>query len=572
MTKPLSADSAPAAARPLEVDVLVAGAGPCGLMLANELGLRGVRCLVVDPKPSTAFNPQANATQARTMEHFRRIGIAREVRAQGLPGDHPTDIAYFTRFGGYELARLRLPTANQAGEKIKALSGSWSAAELPHRISQKYVELVLRRHAERHAGNEVRFGWRLREFESAPDAVDALVEKADGSGATRVRARFLVGADGARSFVRSRLGIEYGGGTGDQRSFMGGKMFAVYLRAPAFYQALPHDVAWMYVSFNCERRVFMASVDGKGEFAFHAAAHPDENPEQWTHEDARRIVREASGMDIPIEILSTGVWIAGHSLVAQKYAQGRVFIAGDAAHLFTPTGGLGYNTAVGDAVNLGWKLASVVKGLSAPSLLDSYEIERHAIGVRNTSYARFFADSVGLLEAQPQLEAADEAGERLRADASRLLNEHVRREFNIPGVTFGERYDNSPLVFSDSLRVPPDSANEYVPSTNPGGRLPHVWLGPDESLYDRLNFEWTVLAGSPEARRPAAQLAQEGRSAGLDVGLVVLEQPCEVYTPDDVLLVRPDQVIAWRGSSGVAHDGAAIWSAVARSSFRSIKP
>ena len=176
---------------------------------------------------------------------------------------------------------------------------------------------------------------------------------------------------------RQHLGIGYGGATGFKREFMGGKMFAIYLRAPSFYQRFPHQIAWMYVSVNHERRVFMASVDGRGEFAFHAAVHPHETPENWTHEDARRIVAEASGMpDLDLEILSTGIWVAGHSLVAERYRQGRVFIAGDAAHLFTPTGGLGYNTAVEDAVNLGWKLAAVLKGQAPPALLDSYGLER----------------------------------------------------------------------------------------------------------------------------------------------------------------------------------------------------
>ena len=128
----------------LQTEVLIAGGGPCGLMLAIELGRRGIGCLLVDQKPGTAFNPQANATQARTMEHFRRLGFAHAVRAQGLPPEHPTDIAYLTRFAGIELARLRLPTAAQAPAVIKNLSGSWSAAELPHRVSQKFVELVLR--------------------------------------------------------------------------------------------------------------------------------------------------------------------------------------------------------------------------------------------------------------------------------------------------------------------------------------------------------------------------------------------------------------------------------------------
>jgi len=561
-------DLPPARGGVLEVDVLIAGAGPCGLMLANELGLRNVACLVVDPKPGTAFNPQANATQARTMEHFRRIGIAQAVRALGLPADHPTDIAYFTRFATHELARLRLPTAAQATQTIKHLAGSWNAAELPHRVSQKYVEAVLREHAEARTGRRIEFGWQLQSFEDTPMGVRAQVapSNAQDQGVT-VHARYLVGADGARSAVRSALGIHLGGATGLQRQFMGGKMFAIYLRAPSFYQRFPHDIAWMYVSVNPERRVFMASVDGRGEFAFHAAVHPHETPENWTHEDARRIVAEASGMaDLDMEILSTGIWIAGHSLVAERYQQGRVFIAGDAAHLFTPTGGLGYNTAVGDAVNLGWKLAAVVKGQAHASLLDSYELERRPIGLRNTAYARQFADSVGLFEATPELEADGPAGNQQRALASAALNGHVRREFNIPGVTFGERCDASPLVFGEPVNAPPDQANEYIPTTLPGGRLPHCWLGGEASLYDRLGFEWTVLA--PGYLRGAAQdLANAGTAAGLDVQVLVLPHD-EVggLLDDGMLLVRPDQVIAWRGQ--VAQDPGAIWATVACASAK----
>lgn len=559
----LTLEQAQADGGELRVDVLIAGAGPCGLMLANELGLRNVPCLVVDPKATTAFNPQANATQARTMEHFRRIGLSRQIRALGLPGDHPTDIAYFTRFARHELARLRLPTAAQATEQIKRLAGSWSAAELPHRVSQKYVEGVLREHAEQRTGRRIGFGWRLQSFDDTGDEVLARVAPAAGGEAVTVRARYLVGADGARSGVRGALGIEMGGATGLQRQFMGGKMFAIYLRAPAFYERYPHDIAWMYVSVNHERRVFMASVDGRGEFAFHAAVHPHETPEDWTYDDARRIFAEASGMDIDFEVLSTGVWIAGHSLVAERYQHGRVFIAGDAAHLFTPTGGLGYNTAVGDAVNLGWKLAAVVKGQAHASLLDTYEQERRPIGLRNTAYAREFADSVGLFEVTPALEAEGATGDALRAQASEVLGAHVRREFNIPGVTFGERVDASPIVFGDPDRVPPDQANAYHPSTQPGGRLPHRWLRGERSLYDLLGFEWTVLTPA-HAVAEAQRLAEVGRAAGLPVAVLPLaEDEAGDLLDEGLLLVRPDQVIAWRGAN-VPENAAAIWARVAR--------
>lgn len=529
----------------LTTDVLVAGGGPCGLMLANELGRRGVRVLLVDPKAGTAFNPQANATQARTMEHFRRLGFASEIRALGLPADHPTDIAYFTRYTGYELARLTLPTAAEAVRNVRTLRGSWSAAELPHRVSQKFVEQVLRRHAQDFAGNELRYGWQLESFEERDGHVDAVVRPAAGGASVAVRARYLVGADGARSRVRAALGIPWGGHSGVRRDFMGGLMFAVYLRAPRFYEVFPHARAWMYVSVNPQRRAFMASVDGRSEFAFHAAVHPGEDAETWTEADARRVFAEAFGRELDVEVLSFQTWTAGHSLVAQSFRRGRVFIAGDAAHLFTPTGGLGYNTAVEDAVNLGWKLASVLGGTSSPALLDSYEVERRPVAERNTTYARRFADSVGLFPAAPALEQPGAEGDAAREEASRYLNAHVRLEFNIPGVTFGGRYDGSPVIAPDGTQPPPDEPNAYVPTACPGGRPPHAWLEDGKSLFDTLHAEWTLLAFGDEDTAPFTDAAN---ALGLD--LVVVRHgsaELEALYEAPLALIRPDQIVAWRG-------------------------
>ncbi|MGE0498151.1 MAG: FAD-dependent oxidoreductase [Ramlibacter sp.] len=542
-------DSTPAPQPTLATDVLVAGGGPCGLMLANELGRRGIRCLVVDAKPGTAFNPQANATQARTMEHFRRLGFAHEVRAQGLPPDHPTDIAYFTRYARHELARISLPTAAQAIVNIKSMQGSWSAAELPHRVSQKFVEQTLRRHAQSQPSVDLRYGWTLERFHDQGHRVSASVRPGAGGPPQPVVARYLVGADGARSLVRRELGIEWEGVTGIQREFMGGKMFAVYLRAPGFLQVLRHPKAWMYVTVNHQRRAFMASVDGVAEYAFHAALKPGEDAEHWTHEDARRVFAEAVGAELPVEILSTGTWLAGHALVAQRLRQGRVFIAGDAAHLFTPTGGLGYNTAVEDAVNLGWKLASVIRGQAPEALLDSYEIERKQVARRNTGFARRFADSVGLFTARPELEETSERGEAERRLAGQHLDEHARLEFNIPGVTFGGRYDGSPVIVGDGATLPPDEPNTYVPTASPGGRPPHAWLQDGRSLFDLFHSEWTLLALGPDAP-PTEKFEAAARDRGLDLRVVRLPQALlrDLYEAP-LALIRPDQIVAWRGTS-----------------------
>ena len=531
----------------LTVDVLIAGGGPCGLMLAIELGRRNIRCLLVDAKPGTAFNPQANATQARTMEHFRRLGFAHEIRSMGLPPDHATDIAYLTRFAGTELARLRLPTAAAAPKAIKAMSGSWSAAELPHRVSQKYVEVCLHQHAQQQASVEMRYGWQLTSFQDTGDGIDAWVQSVNGEEQLNVQAAYLVGADGARSMVRHQLGIAWGGATGFKRKFMGGKMLAVYLKAPDFYARNPNDRAWMYVVVNPELRAFIMSVDGVSEFAFHIQMADDAATEALTETDARRLFAQAFGQSIDIDILSMATWMAGHALVAESFQQGRVFLGGDAAHLFTPTGGLGYNTAVEDAVNLGWKLASVLKGQAPAALLDSYQLERHPLAVRNTGYARQFADSIGLFEAAPELEDDSPQGEAARAVASDYLNGHVRREFNIPGVTFGGRYDASPIIVGDGTTAPPDAANSYTPCATPGGRPPHAWLPDGRSLFDTFHTEWTLLVLGPER---ADTTAFENAAAAMDVDLKVVHQTSgEILALYEapMVLIRPDQIVAWRG-------------------------
>jgi hypothetical protein len=246
-------------------------------------------------------------------------------------------------------------------------------------------------------------------------------------------------------------------------------------------------------------------------------------------------------------------WFAGFTLVAEKFAQGRVFIAGDAAHLFTPTGGMGYNTSVDDAVNLGWKLAAVLQGWASEKILATYELERKPIAQRNTAFARAMADSIGKIKPPVELEDQGAAGDAARTTFGLALNKHVRTEFNIPGLQLGLRYNDSPIVAAEDSPIPENEPNRYIPSAKPGGRAPHLWIG-EKSIFDLFGLDFTLLCLSTPSNIDNRIDVQNWERLFADRGVPLTVVYCDhaqahqLYDAERVL-VRPDHHIAWRGSS-----------------------
>lgn len=530
--------------------VAIVGGGPVGLMLAMFLDFHGVACTVFNTERTVRPHPKGSTQNSRTMEHYRRLGFAHRVRELGLPTDHPTDVAYFTRFSGWELARLPMPSEEEKRRRVIGSSALDQVPEPVHRANQMYVEQVLLEEAASRPGITLKFGVQVTDICQDNEGVTLTTVDSNSEPHTSWRASYAVGCDGGRSFVRKTLGISYEGFENLQQAFFGGRMISTYLRAPTLYRDfLGSRRAWQYWIVNPQIRTALVALNGKDEFLLWTR---DERPDAPVEaEDVVAALRACAGTDMPVQIMAHGRWTAGVALVAERFAEGRILLAGDSAHLFTPTGGFGMNTGVDDAANLAWKLAAAVQGWGGRNLLATYETERKPIAHRNTTAARNLARSVGMVPVPPELEQDDAAGAKARLDTGEFLR-GFSEEYASLGVQLGARYDGSPIVAADGP-PPPDDTAQYVATSQPGGRAPHFWLdtGRDKgsSLFDRLGTGFTLLSfralGADAAR---VQEAAQTRGIPLTI-LPVAHNAAHEFYGSDLILIRPDQHIAWRGNT-----------------------
>jgi 2-polyprenyl-6-methoxyphenol hydroxylase-like FAD-dependent oxidoreductase len=530
-------------------------------MLALFLDWHGVRSVLFNTEATTRWHPKGSTEGSRTMEHFRRLGIAGEIRKLGLPEDHPTDVAYFTRFGAHELARLRMPSADEARQQVAASAKTDQIPEPIHRANQMHVERFLFEHARTRPNITLRFGWNVEQFAQDEEKVQLAAVNWEGIK-ENWHVRYLVGCDGGRSGVRRALGIRFRGESRLEQQYFGGRMFSTYVRVPALYRRfLGARRAWQYWAVNPEIRSSLIAVDGKDEFLFRTrASEPDTPPNDIVVADA---MRRCVGADVDVKIIAHEPWTAGMALVAESYGDRRVLLAGDAVHLFTPTGGFGMNTGIDDASNLAWKLAAMLQSWGGSGFLPSYEAERMPVALRNTDAARRLTANIGETDIDPAIEFRTPAGEAARLIAGEMLA-GFGEQFASVGVQLGARYDGSQVI-DDGGAPPADSLTAYVPTSLPGGRTPHVWLdagrGEGSSLFDRLGRGFTLLRLGPRAPDVSGIVeAALARQLPLDVLDIADSDTRDLYGCD-LALIRPDQYVAWRGN-GTMQDAPALLARV----------
>lgn len=515
------------------VDVVVAGAGPVGLSLAIELGKRGISCLVVERNDRVGYSPRAKTTNTRTREHLRRWGIAGTLRqASPIPPDYPPNVVFATRMNGPALSRFENAFN---GCRVKNELYSEEAQWVP----QYTLEEVLRAEATSLPGVEVAFDTELRVMEDSGDLVTAEVVNVKTSHVRRMRCDYLVGADGARSFVRQSLGIDMAGQSGVAKNY------SIIFRAPDLATKHSHGPAIMYWMVNDDVPGLLGPMDEQGLWFFMATKLANDVDPSTV--DAVELIRRGTGLtDLSVEVIHADPWVA-HSLIANAYSRGRIFLAGDACHLHPPFGGFGMNMGIGDAVDLGWKLAARLQGWGGDHLLDSYELERRPVHERTIRESLANYAVVGNQLVRPALESNSAEGEAVRREVGAVIQATKGREFYTLGLVLGAHYHGSRILVPDGTSPPPEHFTDYVPSACPGCLAPHSWLADGTSLYDHFGSGLTLLAF--DGLDGTDVLAAEATRRGIPFKVAAVDHPSmrERYGAR-FALIRPDQHVGWRGN------------------------
>jgi 2-polyprenyl-6-methoxyphenol hydroxylase-like FAD-dependent oxidoreductase len=522
----------------IEVPVLVAGGGPVGLVTALELQARGVRVLLVERHVSTTHHPKMDITNGRSMELFRRLGVAERIRDIAVPRENCMDVSWVTRLNEWELARFRYPNVHEARDRIRSRNDGSQPLEPPMRLSQVVLEPELVRLLGASPRVELRFGWVLVSCIQEEESVRATIREERSGREVEVRCQLLAGCDGAGSLVREQLGFTWDGSLGV------GRMFMVHFRSSCRELLQRFGVAWHYQS---PVGGSLVAQDDRETWTLHI---PLRKSVDASSIQPLEMVHQCLGREFPLEVLQSNLW-RPHLVSATGYGRGRIWMAGDAVHQYIPTGGYGMNTGIGDAVDLAWKFAAVLAGWGGTRLLQSIDAERRPVGQCNRDAARDNTAVRNTIVAKYDelIHDASARGAAAREAYGQLITELGNAENEALGIEFGYRYRDSPVICGEPDE-PAYELLEYVPSTWPGVRAPHVFLSDGSPIFDRFGFDFTLLRFGDADPGP---LIAAARLRGVPLTLVNIDDAhvARIYERP-LVLVRPDHHVAWRGDGAPA--------------------
>ncbi|MEX3939944.1 FAD-dependent monooxygenase [Paraburkholderia sp. EG287B] len=526
--------------------VLIVGGGPVGMTLALSLSRQGIASVVLNDRTGTTRHPKLDVVNCRSMEIFRQLGLADKVRAAGNPLNANQYAAYAASASGpwYGVLRDRhlfyLPVA-QARKQIETCIDGSLPLESMQRISQMYLEPILLEAAQADTNIDIRFGWKMEDFRQNSDGVIANARRLEDGQTEQFQAQYLIGCDGPNSLVRRSLAIEYDG----TRDLIG-ELYIIHFRSEAVKTLYPDQQPYWHTWLS--RPGFtglLVSPDAsKDDWVLHLAYPPRAG------ESLEALVESALGTKLPFEIVQSGPW-RPQFLVAQRFGQGRVWMAGDATHQYMPTGGLGMNTGVTEAHNLAWKLAAMLKGWGGKDLLPSYGIERLAIARRNRDHVMKCAAAA--FEAQfPDKDAVFEAtlkGDDQRNELGHMLETRISRMYEALGIEIGYRYEGSPVILPDHAEAPPYPEIEYRPTTWSGARLPSTFRADGTALFDQLDPCGFTLLVAESADCDTSPMRAAAAAAGVPLISLHIHEPHIIRMLEcKWVLVRPDQHVCWRGN------------------------
>jgi len=542
----------PHAMQHLRTRVLVVGGGPVGTTLAMDLAWRGIDVMVLeqrrrDEPPSVKCNHVA----ARSMEVFRRLGVAQAVRDTGLPSDYPNDVAFRTTTVGIEFGRIPIPCRRDRFTATEGPDTWWPTPEPPHRINQIFLEPVLVDHAACMPGLTFRHRAKVTGFDQSAEGVTTEAEDLDTGETLLIASDYMIGCDGGHSGIRHGIGAALTGDAVVQRTR------STYFRAPSLLSKMQARPSWSNQSLNPRRSAGMFAIDGRETWLLHCYLRDSEL--DFAAVDRDKTLRQVLGVgdDFQYQILGTEDWY-GRRLLADKFRDRRVFICGDAAHIWVPFAGYGMNAGIADAMNLSWMLAGVLQGWADPAILHAHEPERWPITEQVSRYAMNTALRLAKLRANvpDTIEDPGPEGQAVRAELGRALVTANTPQFCCGGLNFGYFYDRSPIIAYDGEQAPPYTMYDFTSSTVPGCRVPHVWLRDGRSLYDSLGPWFTLLRLDPSVSVAPLVEAAAHRSVPMAVLDVAAEGAGELYARK-LVLARPDQHVAWRGDE-TPHDPLAL--------------